>query len=76
MAHSSPDDFGLLDTPEFLAMNPHGQVTVIEDDGVIVQESHAILRYLAAANGISRLPVPPRRFSHTTVAYLASRKGT
>ncbi|MET4255572.1 glutathione S-transferase [Bradyrhizobium sp. S3.12.5] len=40
--------FGGLDTDEFLAMNPHGRVPVIDDSGIIVWESHAILRYLAA----------------------------
>jgi glutathione S-transferase len=40
--------FGGLDTPEFKAMNPHGRVPVIDDRGVVVWESHAILRYLAA----------------------------
>jgi len=44
-------DFGGLDDPAFLAMNPHGRVPVIEDDGVVVWESHAILRYLAARHG-------------------------
>ena len=43
--------FGGLDTPEFLAMNPHGRIPVIDDGGVIVWESHAILRYLAAQYG-------------------------
>ena len=43
--------FGGLDTPEFLAMNPHGRVPVIDDDGVVVWESHTILRYLAARYG-------------------------
>jgi glutathione S-transferase len=43
--------FGGLDTPEFRAMNPHGKVPVIEDDGAVVWESHAILRYLAARHG-------------------------
>jgi glutathione S-transferase len=43
--------FGGLDTPEFLAMNPHGRVPVIDDGSTIVWESHAILRYLAARYG-------------------------
>jgi glutathione S-transferase len=43
--------FGGLDTPEFMAMNPHGRVPVIDDDGTIVWESHTILRYLAARYG-------------------------
>lgn len=43
--------FGGLDTPEFLALNPHGRVPVIDDDGTIVWESHSILRYLAARYG-------------------------
>jgi glutathione S-transferase len=43
--------FGGLDTPEFRAMNPHGRVPVIDDDGTIVWESHSILRYLAARYG-------------------------
>ena len=44
-------DFGGLDTPTFLAMNPHGRVPVIDDGGTVVWESHAILRYLAATYG-------------------------
>lgn len=40
--------FGLLDSPDFRAMNPHGRVPVIEHDGHYVWESHAILRYLAS----------------------------
>lgn len=43
--------FGGLDTPEFLGLNPHGRVPVIDDDETIVWESHAILRYLAACYG-------------------------
>lgn len=43
--------FGGLDTPDFLAMNPHGKVPVIKDDSIVVWESHAILRYLAAQYG-------------------------
>ena len=33
--------------PEYLAMNPNGKVPVIDDDGVVVWESQAIMRYLA-----------------------------
>ncbi len=44
-------DFGGLDDADFRAMNPHGKVPVINDDGVVVWESHAILRYLAARYG-------------------------
>jgi glutathione S-transferase len=53
--------FGGLDTPEFLAMNPHGRVPVINDSGVVVWESHAILRYLAAtySDGTSFWNVKP-----------------
>jgi glutathione S-transferase len=43
--------FGGLDTAEFRAMNPHGRVPVVDDDGTVVWESHAILRYLAARYG-------------------------
>lgn len=46
--------FGKLDTPEFLAMNPHGRVPVIEDSGNVIWESHTILRYLAARYGNDR----------------------
>lgn len=42
---------GLLDTTAFLAMNPHGRIPVIDDDGTVVWESHSILRFLAARHG-------------------------
>src|SRR5689334_7448020 len=44
-------DFGGLDAPAFLAMNPHGRVPVIKDGDTVVWESQAILRYLAAMYG-------------------------
>jgi glutathione S-transferase len=40
--------FSRLDEPAFRGLNPHGRVPVIEDGAVVVWESHAILRYLAA----------------------------
>jgi glutathione S-transferase len=39
--------FGGLDAPDFLRLNPHGRIPVIEDKGTIIWESHAIIRYLA-----------------------------
>lgn len=33
--------------PAFLALNPFGQVPVLDDDGVVVSDSNAILVYLA-----------------------------
>jgi glutathione S-transferase len=47
-------DFGGLDTPDFLAVNPHGRIPVIMDGDVAVWESHTILRYLAAKHGAGR----------------------
>lgn len=44
-------DFGGLDSPEFCALNPHGRVPVIRDGDLVVFESCAILRYLAARYG-------------------------
>lgn len=40
-------------TPEFLAMNPFGQVPVLDDDGVFIADSNAILVYLAKKTGRS-----------------------
>jgi glutathione S-transferase len=38
--------FGRNDTAEYLAMNPNGLVPVIEDEGFVLYESNAIVRYL------------------------------
>ncbi|MGH7077247.1 MAG: glutathione S-transferase N-terminal domain-containing protein, partial [Acetobacteraceae bacterium] len=43
--------FGKTDTAEYRAMNPNGLVpTLQEDDGFVLWESNAILRYLCAAH--------------------------
>jgi glutathione S-transferase len=40
--------FGVVQTPAYLKLNPNGLVPVIEDDGFVLYESNAIVRYLAA----------------------------
>ena len=50
LAHERVDvggAFGGLDTDEYLAMNPNRRIPTIEDDGVTLWESNAIIRYLA-----------------------------
>jgi glutathione S-transferase len=40
-----------LDSASYRALNPFGQIPVIDDDGVVVTESGAILLYLARKSG-------------------------
>lgn len=59
------EDWGLPQrdprVPEFLALNPNGQVPVIIDDGYVLWESHVIMRYLAEKDGRDGLlPTLPR----------------
>lgn len=49
--HDVGGAFGGTDTPEFRAMNPNGVVPVVRDGDVVVFESGACLRYLAARYG-------------------------
>lgn len=43
--------FGGLDSVEFLTMNPNGKIPVIDDDGFVLWESNAIVRYLVKRYG-------------------------
>ncbi|WP_298371581.1 glutathione S-transferase [uncultured Bradyrhizobium sp.] len=42
---------GAHKTPEFLALNPFGQLPVLDDNGTIIADSNAILVYLATKFG-------------------------
>ena len=43
--------FGVVNTPEYRAMNPNGLIPVLEDEGLVLWESNAIVRYLGARYG-------------------------
>lgn len=47
-------DKGEQKQPAFLALNPFGQVPVIDDNGTIIADSNAILVYLATTYGKGR----------------------
>src|SRR5207248_3207850 len=54
--------FGKNNTPEYLSLNPNGLVPTMDDDGFILWESNAIVRYLCAKHGVGKLwPTDPAR---------------
>jgi glutathione S-transferase len=44
-------DFGIVNTAEYLALNPNGLVPTLVDGDFVLWESNAIVRYLASAAG-------------------------
>lgn len=46
--HDAGMQYGIVKTPDYLAKNPNAVVPCIEDDGFVLWESNAIVRYLAA----------------------------
>jgi len=53
--------FASTRTPEFLALNPNGQIPVLIDDQGAFWESNAICRYLASRHRRELLPEDPRK---------------
>ena len=47
--------FGVVNTPEYRKLNPNGVVPTIDDDGFVLWESNAVVRYLAAKHSEGRL---------------------
>lgn len=56
---------GAHKTPEFLAWNRFGQVPVLDDNGLVLADSNAILVYLASAHDPDRAwyPVEPAKMA-------------
>ncbi len=57
--------FGVVDAPEYRRLNPNGLVPTIEEDGFVLWESNAIVRYLAGRHARGRLyPAEAQRLAH------------
>lgn len=48
-------EFGVVDTPQYRALNPNGLVPTIEVDGLVLWESNSVVRYLAAKHSAGKL---------------------
>lgn len=56
---------GVVGEAAYRAMNPNGLVPTLEEDGFVLWESNAILRYLALGHGgVLALPEAPRERAH------------
>ena len=47
--------FGIVDTSQYRAMNPNGLVPTLKDGDLVIWESNAIVRYLAAKYSVDAL---------------------
>ncbi|WP_091861672.1 glutathione S-transferase family protein [Methylobacterium brachiatum] len=55
---------GVVDDPVYRAKNPNGLVPTLEEDGFVLWESNAILRYVAAMAPSLAPPADPRTRAH------------
>ena len=52
--------YGVVSDPAYRALNPNGLVPTLEEDGFVLWESNAILRYLATDSSQLALPEDSR----------------
>lgn len=52
--------YGIVDTAEYAALNPNRLVPTLEEDGLVLWESNAIVRYLARTRKSALTPASPR----------------
>jgi glutathione S-transferase len=55
---------GIVQDPAYRTMNPNGLVPTLEEDGFVLWESNAILRYVAALSPALAPPEDPRQRAH------------
>jgi glutathione S-transferase len=55
---------GVVNDPAYRALNPNGLVPTLQEDGFVLWESNAILRYLAATSPALALPEDPHPRAH------------
>jgi glutathione S-transferase len=58
--------FGIVDTPEYRAMNPNSTIPTIDDDGYILWESNTICRYLAQTYAPNLFGNDVKRLGHAS----------
>jgi glutathione S-transferase len=67
LAHERADlggEFGGLDTPEYIALNPNRLVPTLDDGGFTLWESNTIIRYLSRTYGHGTLaPTDPHAYA-------------
>jgi glutathione S-transferase len=60
--HSIGTESGDLDTDGYKSLNPNSKIPTIRDNGFVLWESHAIIRYLARKYGFGNLyPEDPQK---------------
>lgn len=56
--------YGIIDEPWYLKMNPNGLIPTIDDDGFVLWESNAIVKYLCAKHSMGNMcPSDPLEYA-------------